>query len=46
MTRVTVWNEFLHEKEDDAVLTEEVLANTDVLIWWGHMGHDRVKNAY
>lgn len=20
MTRVTVWNEFLHEKEDDAVL--------------------------
>lgn len=78
MTRVTVWNEFLHEKEDDAVLaiypdrihgqiasflekagieagtatleepehglTEEVLANTDVLIWWGHMGHDRVED--
>ncbi|MBF2531300.1 ThuA domain-containing protein [Listeria welshimeri] len=78
MTRVTVWNEFLHEKEDDAVLaiypygihgqiagflekagmdtatatleepehglTEEVLSNTDVLIWWGHMGHDRVED--
>ena len=27
------------------VLTEEVLANTDVLIWWGHMGHDQVEDA-
>jgi trehalose utilization protein len=26
-------------------LTEEVLANTDVLIWWGHMGHDQVEDA-
>lgn len=25
-------------------LTEEVLANTDVLIWWGHMGHARVSD--
>ena len=25
-------------------LTEEVLADTDVLIWWGHMGHDRVPD--
>lgn len=25
-------------------LTEEVLKNTDVLIWWGHMAHDRVKD--
>lgn len=25
-------------------LTEAVLKDTDVLIWWGHMGHDRVKD--
>jgi trehalose utilization protein len=25
-------------------LTQEVLADTDVLIWWGHMGHDRVED--
>ena len=23
-------------------ITEEVLANTDVLIWWGHMAHKKV----
>ncbi|GGF96755.1 ThuA domain-containing protein [Paenibacillus abyssi] len=79
MIRVTVWNEFLHEKVHEEVkavypdgihqaiasgitgdgvevrtatleqpehgLTEEVLANTDVLIWWGHMGHDKVDDA-
>lgn len=26
-------------------LTEEVLANTDVLIWWGHVAHDQVDDA-
>lgn len=26
-------------------LTEEVLKNTDVLTWWGHMAHDKVKDA-
>jgi len=26
-------------------LTEEVLASTDVLLWWGHIGHDRVADA-
>lgn len=26
-------------------LTEEVLADTDVLIWWGHMAHDKVDDA-
>ena len=26
-------------------LTEEVLANTDVLIWWGHCAHDKVDEA-
>ncbi|MBP3966192.1 ThuA domain-containing protein [Paenibacillus lignilyticus] len=25
-------------------LTEEVLQNTDVLIWWGHMAHDEVRD--
>jgi trehalose utilization protein len=78
MVKVTVWNEFMHEKEDKAVaslyprgihnaiadgirkdgvevgtatqeehehgLTVEVLNNTDVLIWWGHIGHDQVED--
>lgn len=73
MIRVTVWNEFIHEKRKENVaavypdgmhtvianflksdeievrcatlddeecgLTQEVLDNTDVLIWWGHTGH-------
>ncbi len=26
-------------------LTEEVLAKTDVLIWWGHMAHQEVADA-
>lgn len=76
--RVTVWNEYRHEKTDAAVarvypqgihrtiadflqkqgftvrtatldepehgLTEEVLAQTDVLIWWGHMAHEEVRD--
>ena len=88
MIRVLVWNEFAHEKTEEAVkaiypegihktiasflsqnedievktatlddeecgITEEVLANTDVLIWWGHCKHrfvpdevaERVYNA-
>lgn len=88
MIRVTVWNEFKHEKEMDEVkkiypdgihaaiadflgkeedievrcatldmeecgLTQEVIDNTDVLIWWGHCAHqfvpdeivDRVQEA-
>jgi len=77
--RVTVWNEFVHEKKHSAVkaiypegmhaaiagylgkqegltartatldqpehgLTEAVLAETDVLIWWGHMAHEEVED--
>jgi trehalose utilization protein len=77
--RVTVWNEFLHEKQDKEVgeiypdgihgaiaeglneidginattatleepehgLTQEVVDNTDVMVWWGHMGHGRVED--
>lgn len=78
LLRVTVWNEFRHEKTHEAVqkvypnglhepianhlrgqgmtvrtatldepehgLTDDVLAQTDVLIWWGHMAHDDVKD--
>ena len=78
MLQVTVWNEFRHEKTDEAVkkvypegihqqiaqflkeddfsvrtatldepehgLTEEVLTNTDVLIWWGHVAHQEVSD--
>ena len=77
--RVTVWNEFRHEKKNEAVkkvypdgmhvviakalaaqpdietrtasldepehgLTEEVLAETDVLTWWGHTAHGEVED--
>ena len=77
---VTVWNEFRHEQNDEAIravypegihgaiaaflnqqadleavtatldmpehgLTDEVLAKTDVLIWWGHMAHGEVADA-
>lgn len=30
--------------EPEHGLTDEVLNNTDVLIWWGHLAHDEVKN--
>ncbi len=76
--RVTVWNEFRHEKTHAEVikvypdgmhqviagalreagltvrtatldepqhgLTDDVLAQTDVLTWWGHMAHGEVKD--
>jgi trehalose utilization protein len=75
--KVTIWNEFLHEKRNEKVtavypngihdaireglepehdvkvavqddpehgLTEDVLNNTDVLLWWGHMAHDKVSD--
>lgn len=77
--RVTVWNEYRHEKKDPRVaalypngihttiaaalaergfntatatldepehgLTETVLAQTDVLVWWGHLAHRDVEEA-
>ncbi len=77
--RVTVWNEYRHEKRNEKVaaiypagihgaiaaflreqgidartatldepehgLTEAVLEQTDVLIWWGHLAHDEVADA-
>lgn len=30
--------------EPDHGLTEQVLAETDVLTWWGHAAHDRVRD--
>ena len=77
--RVTVWNEFRHEKKPGKVqdlypdgmhrviaealaaegdmtvrtatldepehgLTDEVLQNTDVLLWWGHGAHQEVRD--
>ena len=77
--RVTVWNEYVHEKKDEKVaavypkgiheaiaqglmedeglaavtatldmpehgLSDERLAETDVLFWWGHMAHDQVPD--
>jgi trehalose utilization protein len=79
--RVTVWNEFVHERQNPQVqqiypegihqaiaralrqqlgeavtvctatldepehgLTEERLNATDVLLWWGHLAHDRVAD--
>ena len=78
--RVTIWNEFHHEKtnekakalypngihafirdflsdcedievtlaaldDPDQGLPDEVLNNTDVLLWWGHMAHKEVDDA-
>jgi trehalose utilization protein len=78
LPRITVWNEYRHEKTNKVVsqlypegmhgqiaahlrskglvvqtatldepengLTVERLANTDVLVWWGHMAHGEVKD--
>ncbi|MBO5797330.1 MAG: ThuA domain-containing protein, partial [Clostridia bacterium] len=30
--------------EPDCGLTDEVLSDTDVLIWWGHMAHHNVPD--
>ncbi|SEA36816.1 Trehalose utilization protein [Thalassobacillus cyri] len=30
--------------EEEHGLTDEVLAETDVLVWWGHKAHDEVKD--
>ena len=30
--------------DEECGLTKEVLDNTDVLIWWGHMAHDKVPD--
>lgn len=77
--RITVWNEYRHEKQHSEVarvypdgihealaaplrargysvrtatldepehgLTEAVLAETDVLLWWGHMAHGEVQDV-
>jgi trehalose utilization protein len=33
------------QPEPEHGLTQEVLDNTDVLVWWGHMAHDQVDDA-
>jgi trehalose utilization protein len=79
MIRVTIWNEYRHEKKSETVkalypngihatvkeilacedievtlaalddpeqgLPDEVLDNTDVLMWWGHLAHKEVDDA-
>ena len=32
-------------RQEEHGLTEDVLAQTDVLIWWGHRAHDDVQDA-
>lgn len=77
MIKVTVWNEFVHEVENEKIkavypnglheciaeflgaeadfelqtatlrtkaLTDEMLENTDVLVWWGHAFHGEVAD--
>jgi len=79
MIKVTIWNEYLHERTDEVVktiypngihgelsaylgqfddievqtttldcesfgITDELLDNTDVLIWWSHMEQDKVPD--
>ena len=79
VVKVTVWNEFVHEKKSEVVrkiypqgmhvtiadnlrkmggfetktatldqpehgLTQAVLDDTDVLVWWGHMAHEQVSD--
>ena len=77
MTRISIYNEFLHEQMDEEVhkvypdgihgalasflraddvsircftletvgdITTDVLDDTDVMIWWGHMAHDKVPD--
>ena len=30
--------------DEECGLTDDVLNDTDVLVWWGHMGHDKVPD--
>ena len=36
----------LDETLDDPQRAEQLLASTDVLLWWGHIAHDRVPDAF
>ena len=79
MIKVTIWNEFIHEKtkalpaqhypdgihnaikefldadgrfevktatlnDENCGITQELLDDTDVLLWWGHVAHDKVSD--
>ncbi len=41
---ISVQTATLHDKEQG--LTEEILDSTDVLMWWGHVAHAKVKDKY
>ncbi|MEM1108745.1 MAG: ThuA domain-containing protein [Planctomycetota bacterium] len=34
------------DQDDDHGLSDELLANTDVMTWWGHMAHGEVKDEW
>ena len=34
------------DQDENHGLSDELLANTDVMTWWGHMGHDLVKDEW
>lgn len=34
------------DQDEDHGLSDELLANTDVMTWWGHMAHDKVKDEW
>lgn len=33
------------DNDDGSMLTDEILNETDVLVWWGHCMHDKVSDA-
>jgi len=34
------------DQDEDHGLSDGLLANTDVMTWWGHMAHDQVKDEW
>ena len=41
---VTLFNEDLEVNDLEAIITDEKLANTDVIMWWGHAHHGKVPD--
>ena len=37
-----VWQD---DGDDGSMLTDEILNDTDVLVWWGHCMHENVSDA-
>ena len=42
----TQFNDDLYKPDENAGLSDELLAETDVLIWWGHAYHKDVPDAW